>query len=52
MVYLGGIAAIIIYVLRLVTRFVSAQERVATALETIARKSREDGSAYNALALA
>jgi hypothetical protein len=44
-VYLAVIAAIIIYAFKLVARFVSAQERVAGALETIARKLREHGDA-------
>ena len=35
-VYLGCIAAVIIYVLRLIGQFVRAQERLAEALESIA----------------
>lgn len=42
LVYLGCIIAVIIYVLRLLGRFVRAQERVAGALETIAHKLRDD----------
>ncbi|MGH7953879.1 MAG: hypothetical protein ACREFE_18430 [Limisphaerales bacterium] len=42
LIYFGCIIAIIIYVLRLIGRFVSALERVAGALETIARKTRDD----------
>lgn len=43
LVYVVCVIAIIIYALRLLGRFVSAHERVAGALETIARKLREDG---------
>ena len=42
-VYVACVIAAVIYVLRLLGQFVSAQERVAGALETIARKLREDG---------
>ena len=38
-VYIGCVIAVIIYVLRLLGRFVSAHERVANALEIVARKS-------------
>jgi hypothetical protein len=41
-VYLTCVVAIIIYVLRLLGRFVSAHERVAGALEIIARKEKDD----------
>jgi len=43
LVYVVCVIAIIIYALRLLGRFVNAHERVAGALETIARKLREDG---------
>jgi hypothetical protein len=43
LVYVVCVIAVIIYALRLLGRFVSAHERVAGALETIARKLREDG---------
>jgi hypothetical protein len=43
LVYAACVIAVIIYVLRLLGRFVSAHERVASALETIARKMRDDG---------
>jgi flagellar biogenesis protein FliO len=42
-VYLGFIIAVIIYVLWLLGRFVSAHGRIASALEIIARKLRDDG---------
>lgn len=41
--YVGCIVAIIIYLLRLAGRFVSAHERLASSLETVARKLRDDG---------
>ena len=41
-VYLGCVVAVIIYVLRLLGRFVSAHERVASSLDIIARKMRDD----------
>lgn len=37
-VYFACVIAIIIYVLRLLGKFVSTHERIAGALETIARK--------------
>jgi H+/gluconate symporter-like permease len=40
--YVGCIIAIIIYALRLLGRFVRAHERVAGALEVVARKLRDD----------
>jgi hypothetical protein len=39
----GGAICVIIFVLRLLGRFVSAHERVASALEIIARKHQDDG---------
>jgi hypothetical protein len=42
-IYLACVVAVIIYVLRLLGRFVSAHERVASALETVARKMKDDG---------
>jgi flagellar biogenesis protein FliO len=42
-IYLACVIAIIIYVLRLLGRFVSAHERVASALEIVARKLKDDG---------
>ena len=42
-VYLACVVAVIIYVLRLLGRFVSAHERIASALEIVARKTRDDG---------
>ena len=41
--YLACVVGIIIYVLMLLGRFVSAHERVANALEVISRKQRDDG---------
>jgi hypothetical protein len=41
-VYVACIVAVIIYVLRLLGRFVSAHERVASALELVARKLKDD----------
>ena len=41
--YVVCVIAVIIYVLRLLGRFVSAHERVASALEIVARKMRDDG---------
>ena len=43
LLYFGCAVAIIIYAFRLLGRFVSAHERVAGALETVARKFRDDG---------
>lgn len=43
LVYLACIVALVIYILRLLGRFVGAHERVAGALETIARKSQDGG---------
>jgi hypothetical protein len=43
LVYLACVVAVIIYVLRLLGRFVSAHERVASALEIVARKLKDDG---------
>jgi hypothetical protein len=42
LLYLVCIIGVIIYVLRLLGRFVGAHERVAAALEIIARKARDD----------
>jgi len=42
LVYAACVIAIIIYVLRLMGRFVGAHERVAGALEIISRKLRDD----------
>ena len=42
-VYFVCVIGILIYILRLLARFVGAQERTAGALETIARKLRDDG---------
>jgi hypothetical protein len=41
-VYVAGVIAVVIYVLRLLGRFVSAHERVASSLDIIARKMRDD----------
>lgn len=41
-IYIVCVIAILIYILRLMGRFVSAHERVATALESIAAKFRND----------
>jgi hypothetical protein len=41
-VYIVCVVAVIIYVLRLLDRFVSAHERVAGALEVMARKQQEN----------
>jgi hypothetical protein len=43
LVYAACVIAVIIYVLRLLGRFVSAHERVANALEIAARKMQESG---------
>jgi hypothetical protein len=43
LVYATCVIAVIIYVLRLLGRFVSAHERVANALEIAARKMQESG---------
>jgi hypothetical protein len=42
-VYGGCVIAVIVYVLRLLGRFVTAHERVASALEIVARKSEDGG---------
>jgi hypothetical protein len=42
LVYLACVIAIIIYVLRLLGRFVCAHERIAGSLDIIARKMRDD----------
>jgi hypothetical protein len=42
LIYLACVVAVIIYVLRLLGRFVSAHERVASSLDIIARKMRDD----------
>jgi hypothetical protein len=42
LIYLACVVAVIIYVLRLLGRFVSAHERVAGSLDIIARKMRDD----------
>jgi hypothetical protein len=41
-VYVACVIAIIFYLLGLLTRFVRAHERVAGALEVVARKLRDD----------
>ena len=41
--YLACVIAVIIYVLRLLGRFVSAHEKMATSLDVIARKLKEEG---------
>jgi hypothetical protein len=41
-VYIASVVAVIIYVLRLLGRFVSAHERAANALEIVAGKLRDD----------
>jgi flagellar biogenesis protein FliO len=41
LLYLACVIAVIIYVLRLLGRLVSAHERVASALEVIARKQED-----------
>jgi hypothetical protein len=41
-VYVACVIAVVIYVLRLLGRFVSAHERVASSLDIIARKMRDD----------
>jgi flagellar biogenesis protein FliO len=43
LVHIVCVIAIIIYVLRLLGRFVSAHDRVASALEIVARKLKDDG---------
>lgn len=43
MVYGVCVIAVIVYVLRLLGRFVRAHERVASALEIVARKSQDGG---------
>jgi hypothetical protein len=40
--YIICVIGILIYILRLLVRFVSAQERVASALEIVARKMKDD----------
>ena len=42
LIYIGCILGIIIYLLRLMGRFVSSHERIAKSLETIAKKLPED----------
>jgi lipid-A-disaccharide synthase-like uncharacterized protein len=42
LIYFACIVAVIIYLLRLLGRFVSAHERMAASLEIIARKLKED----------
>jgi hypothetical protein len=42
LIYLACVVAVIIYVLRLLGRFVSAHERVASSLDIIARKMKDD----------
>ena len=42
LIYLACVVAVIIYILRLLGRFVSAHERVASSLDIIARKMRDD----------
>jgi len=41
-VYLVCVVAVIIYVLQLLGRFVRAHERVASSLDIVARKMRDD----------
>jgi hypothetical protein len=43
LLYIGFIVGITIFVLTLLNRFVSAHERIADALDNIARKFRDDG---------
>ena len=42
LIYLVCVVAIIIYVLRLLGRFVSAHERMASSLDIIARKQKDE----------
>jgi len=42
LIYFACVIGIIICLIRLLYRFVSAHERVASALETVARKLRDD----------
>jgi hypothetical protein len=42
LIYFGCIIAILVYVLRLLGRFVSAHERIASSLDIVARKMRDD----------
>jgi hypothetical protein len=42
-IYLACVVAVIIYVLRLLGRFVGAHERAASALEIVARMMKDDG---------
>jgi len=42
LVYLACVVGVVIYVLRLLGRFVNAHERVASSLDIIARKMRDD----------
>ena len=44
LVYVACIIAVIVYVLKLLGRFVNAHERVASALEMVARKMRDEGN--------
>jgi hypothetical protein len=46
-IYLACVIAIIIYVLRLLGRLVSAHERVAGALEVMARKQQDNDKTEN-----
>ena len=43
LIYFACLVAILIYLLRLLGRFVRSFERIAGALETVARKLKEDG---------
>jgi hypothetical protein len=43
LVYVGCVIGIAIYLITLVSRFVRAHERMAGALDNIARKFRDDG---------
>ena len=43
LLYIGFIVGVTIFVLSLLNRFVSAHERIADALDNIARKFRDDG---------
>ncbi len=42
--YFACIIAIVIYVLRLMGRFVGAHEKMATSLDIIARKMKDDAN--------
>lgn len=42
LIYIACVVAIVIYILRLLGRFVSAHERIATSLDIIARKLKDE----------